>query len=267
MSKLDRTIEIIASGLSQSNRSAIAWSGGKDSMVLLHIIQKVIGKKLPVIFFREPWQPSKYKFQDSIIQDWSLEAYTWHPQTSAFQQSEDEFEIQNVYQFDTTKVTCPSGITKPVDGKPWVCAIDMAKRPKQDTLYTGWDMVWIGHKSSDSDPIYGGDAGTRIEARIVPGQATMMFPLRDWTHEDIWAYIESEKIPFDSDRYERVDGKYQEKTDKLLNVDYVHACTACIDRRATAPKFVHCPKFNAIIENCAEKLPWFDQALPSYMKD
>ena len=235
-------------------------------MVLLHIARS-IGINLPVIFFREPWQPWKYKFQDKIIQDWGLVSYTWHPSASSFQQSEDEFEVQNTYRFGNTNVTCPSGITTPVDGKPWVCAIDMANRPKQDRLIAGWDMAFVGHKGCDSDPIYGGDAGTRVEVRSVPGQATMVFPLRDWTHDDIWEYIESNGVPWDEDRYEKVDGKFREKQDKLLNVDYVHACTACIDRRSTAPKFVTCPKFNAVVENCSHYLVWHDQSVPSYMKD
>ena len=266
MTKEERSLEIINQGLALCNNSAVAWSGGKDSMVLLHLMLKT-GRKFPIIFFREPWQPWKYKFQDRIIQEYGLEAYTWHPQSSSFQQTDEEFEVQNVYSFDKTIVTCPSGITKPVDGKPWVCSLDMLKRPKQMNLQSGWDMVWVGHKGCDSDPIYGGDAGTRTEVRIVPGQATMMFPLRDWTHKDIWDYTIANNIPIDLDRYEEVNGNWGEKVDKLTNVDYVHACTACIDRRPNAKKFVHCPKYNGIVENCSQMLPWFNQTIPSYMKD
>lgn len=267
MSKLNRTIDIIGSALEVPNRSAIAWSGGKDSMALLHLMRKMMGLKFPIIFFREPWQPWKYKFQDRIIQEWGLEVYTWHPSLSAMQQSGDEYEVQNVYKFNTTTMSCPSGITEPVEGRPWVCAIDMLKRPKQEALLANWDMVWIGHKASDSDPIYGGDAGTRVDCRINPDQSTMMFPFRDWTHIDIWNFIEDADIPIDLDRYEKVDGVWREKIDKALNVDYVHACAKCLDKREYAPKFVYCPKFKGIVENCSNKVPWFNQTLPTYMKD
>jgi hypothetical protein len=267
MNKINRTLDIIYRGLESPNRSAIAWSGGKDSMVLLHIMRNMMGLKFPIIFFREPWQPWKYKFQDKIIQDWGLEVYTWHPMLSAMQQSEGEFEVQNVYKFNTTTMSCPSGITEPVQGKPWVCGIDMLKRPKQESLIAPWDTVWIGHKAVDSDPIYGGDAGTRIECRINPDQSTMFFPLRDWTHLDIWEFIENANIPIDLDRYEKVNGVWGEKIDKLLNVDYVHACVKCLDKRENAPKFVHCPKLDMTVENCANRVPWFNQTLPTYMKD
>jgi tRNA(Ile)-lysidine synthase TilS/MesJ len=53
MSKLEKTIELIRAGFSVPNRSALAWSGGKDSMVLFHILH-TLGIKLPVVFFKEP---------------------------------------------------------------------------------------------------------------------------------------------------------------------------------------------------------------------
>lgn len=235
-------------------------------MVLLHLFL-TIGKKLPIIFFREPWQPKKYKFQESVIAKFNLEVYTWHPYATAFQQNGDEFEVQNMYQINTTTLTCPTGITPIVEGLPHICAIDILNRPKQTGLMADWDMIWIGHKGCDSDPILGGDAGTRINARFGTGWSNLMFPLKDWTNEDIWSYIESNDVPWDRDRYEKVDGSYREKADRSCNVDYVHACTACIDRRPEAQRFVYCPKFKGFVENASSRFPWYDQTPLSYMKD
>ena len=267
MSKESDSLERLATGLSQSRSPVIAWSGGKDSMVLLHLVYNVLKKKVPVLFFREPWQPAKYAFQDRIIKEWGIEAYTWHPFNSALQQNEDEFEVQNYYRFDETILSCPTGITPPVEGKPWACSIDILQRPKQDRLYTGWTDVFIGHKGSDSDPIYGGDAGTLVDCRIAPGGAVMHFPIRHWTHDDIWDYTLENAIPWDSDRYEvNSEGKFREIPDKSINVDYVHACTACIDSRQNAVRFVYCPKRKGVIENCSSLLPWADKSKPSYFK-
>ncbi|CAB5238155.1 Phosphoadenosine phosphosulphate reductase [uncultured Caudovirales phage] len=264
MTKLERSIDIIKTAIATNGRSVVLWSGGKDSMVLLHIIRNVLGVKCPVALFRDPWQPHKYKFQDNLIKEWGLEVYSWHPSANEFAQNEDLFEVMNYYKFNETVIACHSRIAPPEAGKGWVCSIDMLKRPKQATLLSNWDTVWSGHKGCDTDPIHG-ITGTKVETMLNPGNSTFMFPLRDWSHEDIWAYIESENIPWDSDRYEKVDGKYQEKVDLSNSSDYVHACTACVDCRAEASKVVHCPKFNTSIENCADKLPWF-QSLPTYMK-
>lgn len=260
------SIEFIKKLRASSKSPAVAWSGGKDSMVLLHLVRRAIGDT-PVFMFREPWQPSKYDFQNSIISKWNLVCHTWHPCNSTFQQNGDEFEIQNEYMFGVTKVTCPSGITKPVDGFGFVCSIDMLSRPKQATLYVDWDMVFVGHKHCDSDVVLGGDAGTRIDIRR-GSHATLAFPLKDWSHDEIWEYIERNDVPWDEGRYEKVDGKYREKQDRTKNVDYVHACTACVDKRLSPNDRVFCPKYNAVVESVSHLVPWYPTQEPlPYMKD
>lgn len=267
MDKLSQTKALIERGFKAFPNGLICWSGGKDSMALLHIMRSM-GINLPLIFFREPWQPWKYEFHDRLIRDWQLLVHTWHPQESAFQQAGDEFEVQNLYQVNGTKLTCPTGIVEPVADAPSTCALDILNRPKQALLeMQPFQALWIGHKGCDSDPILGGDAGTRIDARFVPGQATMLFPLRDWTHADVWEYLESNGVPYDEGRYEKTKSGWQEKQDKRHNVDYVHACTRCLDRRENAAKFVACPKLGMTVENISHMVPWANQEKISYMKD
>lgn len=264
MDKLTKAINLIRSAYSHGKYPVVAWSGGKDSMVLLHLI-RCLGYNPEVFLMREPWQPSKYDFQNRVISDWNLVCHYWNPAVSEFQQNGDEFEIQNDYYIRDEFLTCPTGITKPQDGFRFECAIDMLKRPKQECIDANWDTIFIGHKGCDSDPIIGGDAGTRIDVRRTPG-LSLYFPLKDWTHDDVWDYIEKNNVPWDSDRYEKVDGKYSEKEDRTKNVDYVHACTACIDRR-TAGQNVYCPKFGGIVQNVSHLVPWYNKQLPNYIKD
>lgn len=248
-------------------QSAICWSGGKDSMVLLHLLREE-GITCPVVFFREPWQPSKYEFHDQVIRDWGLEVWTWHPGISEFQQAGDEYELQNYYRINETVITCPTGITPPREGLPWVCALDMWKRPRQDRLQTKRiDALWIGHKQCDSDPVLGGDAGTRIDIRVLPGEPAMLFPMRHWSHADVWEYIEKHDVPYDRKRYEKHQGVWRERPGKEHNADYVHACTKCIDRREGAAQYVECPLMNATVENISGRVPWAPQEKLSYMCD
>jgi len=257
--------------LSFHNYPVISWSGGKDSMVLLHLMRSMGHTKIPLYIWKEPWQPFKYDFQNKVISDWNLLCYTWHPYMSAFQQNGSEFELQNEYIFGTNnKITCPSGIVEPDfndKSAPWVCSIEMLNRPKQLTLNVNWDLVFIGHKGCDSDPILGGDVGTRIDAKY-GNHATLAFPLKDWSHEDIWAYHEAHDVPWDTGRYEKVYGVYREKPDKRKNVDYVHACTNCIDKRNAPHSRCYCPKIDGIVENISDKVPWYDKnGILEYMKD
>ena len=64
-----RSIEIIESGMYHYPHSAVCWSGGKDSMVLLHLMREC-GFELPVIFSVNPGS-RKYAFQDYVIREWS----------------------------------------------------------------------------------------------------------------------------------------------------------------------------------------------------
>jgi 3'-phosphoadenosine 5'-phosphosulfate sulfotransferase (PAPS reductase)/FAD synthetase len=265
--KIQSAVKLIELGLSQAHKPVIAWSGGKDSMALLDLVHNKVGAKLPVVFFREQWQPHKYAFQNRIIEEWGLEVYTWHPTKSNFQQTDDEFEVQNQYIFDNTDMTCPTGITPIEEGQPWVCSLDIYNRPKNPGIIAGWDVMFVGHKKCDSDPIYGGDAGVRVDVRINPGQCSGYYPIKDWTHDDVFEYCEQNNVPIQTSRYEKIDGRWSEKQDRSKNCDYVHACTACVDRRPNAPKFVHCPKLGCVIENISSRVVWADQSLPTFMKD
>jgi hypothetical protein len=265
---LARTQEIIERGREAYPLGVTCWSGGKDSMVLLHLLRQS-GACMPVVFFREPWQPRKYAFHDQLIRDWELQILSWHPSAVAFQQDGDEFELQSRYQIGLSDMTCPTGITPPDEGLSWACAVDMSCRATQERLdvFPHPQALWIGHKRCDSDPILGGDAGTRVEALVREDGTAVIFPLRDWTHDDVWTYIEEFEVPYDSARYEKHEGVWRERPDRRHNADYVHACTACIDRRPDAPQFVHCPKLQMTIENCSSRLPWVEPRKLSYMED
>lgn len=266
-SKVDSALRIIERCLKVSGSPVIAWSGGKDSMAMLHLIHKQAGARLPVIFFREQWQPRKYAFQNRIIEEWELEVHSWQPSKTSFQQNGDEFEVQNTYLFDYMTMTCPTGITPMEDGQPWACALDIYQRPQGNGIRAGWDALFIGHKRCDSDPIYGGDAGTRVQVRVNPGQVDNWYPLHDWTHDDVFQYCEDYGVPIQTDRYEKFVNKWSERADKSANCDYVHACTRCVDRRPDAPRFVECPKLGFTIENVSARVAWADHSLPTYMKD
>lgn len=265
---LERSRAIVRRGRNLYPESVVSWSGGKDSMALLHLLRSE-GFVTPLIFFREPWQPRKYEFHDRIIRDWELQVSTWHPSAVALQQSGGEIEIQNWYSFGSSSITCPTGIVPPDADLPWACALDMLQRPTQERLdfYRPPQAFWVGHKRCDSDPILGGDAGTRAEAVIRDDGMAVLFPLRDWSHADVWAYIEEFNVPYDEARYEKHEGVWRERPDKRHNADYVHACAACVDRRPDAPKFVHCPKLGMTIENCSSRLPWVEPSKLSYMED
>lgn len=265
--KIESALRIIDICMENSGKPCLAWSGGKDSMALLDLVYKEYGVRVPIIFHREQWQPNKYAFQNRVIEEMELEVYTWPPTETAMQQTGDEFEIQNLYIYGSTTMTCPTGITPIEDGIPWSCGMDILNRPRSSGIVADWDGILVGHKLCDSDPIYGGDAGVRVDVRLNPGQCTGFYPMRDWTHDDVFQYCEDKEVPIQRDRYGKINGKWGELKDRSTNCDYVHACTACLDRRPEAKRFVHCPKLDCTIENVSSRVAWANQAIPTFMKD
>ena len=99
------------------------------------------------------------------------------------------------------------------------------------------DAAWVGHKRCDTDKVLGGDAGTRVEGRMMPEQHESFFPLRDWTHEDVWQYIEENDVPYDKARYMKVDGEWSERPRQGITLTMC-ACTACLDRESGRNLFI-----------------------------
>jgi hypothetical protein len=271
--KIDHSMALIASALVRSARPAVLTSFGKDSMVLLHLIRQVAPAMPDCIFFREPFHQRKYRFAQQIAETWGLSLYDWRPSNTKMQQRDDDIEVLNSYFFSRNKcLTCPTGIVPPVPGEPWLCALaDLYQKPLAGPMAGPWDMAFIGHKACDTDPVLGGDVGTRIDVRVNPeSRMELAFPLRDWTHADIWSYSLANQVPQNMDRYQiDADGMGHENLEDVkANPDYFRACTACMDSRASAPAFVPCPRrAGAMIENVSASLRWAPTQVQSYMQD
>jgi hypothetical protein len=156
-----------------------------------------------------------------------------------------------------------------VPGKPYLCALEQIyAKPTGNPDSCPWDLLLIGHKGCDTDIIQGGDVGTRIDWRVLPGcPVEIVFPLRTWSNDDIWNYSRAEGVPQNYRRYmSDGTGKMVESPDYTFNPDYFEACTACMDRRPGAPKHVPCPKRRgAMVENVAPFLRWMDPIRPDYI--
>lgn len=239
-------------------------------MLVLGLLRQM-GIRPQVIFFREPWQPRKYAFAERVIRDWELQVVTPHPEAVAYQQRGDEFELQNFYMINGVRFTCPTGIRPPLrDGAPapWTCGLKLALRPLQGELRLSPTPTayFMGSKACDSDTMLDGDGGVRADILPAGGGAIVVNPIRDFSHQEVFAACEALGIPIDGARYEKVDGSWRERPEHRHNPDYVHACTACMDSRKEASAVVDCPLFNRPVANCAERLPWVEPVAPPYMR-
>lgn len=257
-------------------------SGGAAPSAIRHPLDPI-----PVVFHREPWQPKRYEFADQLIRDWNLTVFDWPPEKTILAHANDHFSIFNLYQLAPGKHTAlpidcyelgswvsdlgsgeatPSAIRPQTpDAKPQtplLCGLDVFHRPKAQ-FTAPWDLYFHGHKSSDVDPLLGPIPLT-VDIKRNDGCGDAAFVLRDWTDADVWEYITTQRVPWQTTRYElRPDGTRGESADKTLNPDYLAACTRCLDRRN--PARVYCPKLRAYVNNVSGSLPTEDLQRPAFI--
>jgi hypothetical protein len=231
-------------------------------MVVLDLF-KQLGHKLPILFFREPFHPKKYWFSNTVIDNNDYVVYDYPPLRTAITKHEGKVEIANFHQVGTEEqeIFLPTGVREPQPGEDWLCGLfDLYDKPT-GTFSFRWDTVFIGHKSSDHDPIIGDVPLKDYVAEA--GPITTVFPIRDFTDEDVWAYAEQFHIPINIRRYNKADG-WKEFVDLTYNPDCHPACIACMDRDREAT--VLCPKTNEMIPNISGGIRYVTINLPSYVR-
>jgi 3'-phosphoadenosine 5'-phosphosulfate sulfotransferase (PAPS reductase)/FAD synthetase len=258
---LDNTIERVLRWHKRWPKSVVLWSGGKDSTVLLHLIRYVCKIDLPVVQYREPKLRERYAYSDNLINQWDLEVYDYPPSKITItdgpdvETGEPRFDFLKYQQWGNKCVIVAQGTERPKVGERYLCAVDdYFKRPLGYFSWP-WEAAFIGTKSSDIDSIKG-SIPLSMDVRYAEGSPVSLYPLRFWTDEDIFGYLEEYKITPDPNRYVYRDGKWGNNPDKSLNSDYFPVCVNCVDRRG--PKHVYCPKLNATISNISPSAPYED---------
>ena len=248
MTKVESAKDLIGRLSMEFTRPAVLLSFGKDSMVLAHLIREVYGAShfpLPVIYHRDPWFAHKHQFANEIIQSWGLTVHDWPPTAAGVKVKSDMIELVARYNFGKSALDIPKNVCKPEDypRRPYLCGLyDWVLRPKANVEKYPFDLVFHGHKSSDVDP-FEGSVKLKVSCDFI-GNVMLAFPLRHWTDDDVWDYIEEHHIPTQRPRY----ADREELDDKWHNNDYVHACTNCIDPRNNA-ETVFCPKLKKQVPN------------------
>jgi len=255
--KVTRAVNFIRDTALWYKNPVVYSSFGKDSMVLLSLVQQA-GFKFPILFHREPHHPLKYVFANRVIELASYEVHDYPPMfTRLSVGKKGDVEIINYHQCGEKVIYMPTGIRAPEEGHPFLCGlIDIYNKPCGSFSYP-WDVGLIGHKNTDKDPILG-DVGLKTELYHNEKSADFVFPLRDFTDADVWEYTQVHKLPVNYARYDKKNN-WKEKKDITFNPDYFHACTSCL----TSDTEVWCPKFQKTVPSAGALR--VDAPMPSYI--
>lgn len=242
-------------------RAVVFWSGGKDSTVLLHLLKFRAGYDLPVVQFREPKFRERYVYSDKLIADWNLTVYDYPPLRVALADGPDvetgeiRFDLLKYFQWGEKCMVMSLGTERPKENEKFLCAVDEFLLRPTGTFKFIWESVFIGTKNTDTDLIKG-QVCVSSHVRYAEGSPVSLYPLRDWTDDDIYNYMEQAGVEPDPTRYVKIDGKWQNNLDKSKNADFIPVCLNCVDRHAK--KHVYCPKLNSSISNISSLAPYED---------
>lgn len=99
-----------------------------------------------------------------------------------------------------------------------------------------------------------------MDVRHADGSPVSLYPLRDWSDEQVFRYLEENDVEPDPNRYEKVRDDWGHKADKSLNADFIPTCLNCVDRHAGP--HVGCPKLRATVSNISHLAPYEDVVIP-----
>ena len=249
--------------------SAVLWSGGKDSTALLHVLKFKAGIDLPVIQYREPKFRERYAYSDELIKQWGLEVYDYAPSRVAIADGPDvetgeiRFDMLKYYQCGSAATVLTLGTERPTESElesgKYLCAVkDFLNRPT-GTFDFPWSAMFVGTKGGDTDLIKG-EIPLAMDIRCVDGMPASLYPIRDWSDENVFEYLETEGVAADPTRYVKRGGIWGNNPDKSLNADFYPTCFNCVDRHQGP--HVDCPKLKARVSNISHLAPYTDLVFP-----
>jgi len=211
--------EFIRECFAASTNPVCLCSFGKDSLVMLHLILSI--KKVPVIYWREPFFQSKFRHAQQVSEAWDLTVYDYPPTYTDYLCLDNYFDVYNFYDMGSRAyMNLYTGTRnyKETDEK-YLCAVnDLIKRPLVPAYDFRWNCVFHGHKQSD--PIYVTDKIELPKVKIF-GNGILALPIKDWTDDEIWEYIHEYNLPYNKERYDDID--------ETRNNDLSPTCHDCLN--------------------------------------
>ncbi len=151
---------------------AVAWTGGKDSTVLLHIVKGVFKGKIPfpVVFNDSTMEfPEIYEFVDRLTQDWELnlvKVLHLKKELAKFHRTSDPEKKKEMSRL--MKISAIKWATKKYKFSAYMVAIR-----------------WDEHESRSKERYF---SPRKDHGRV--------HPLLHFTESDIWDYIKKHKVPY-----------------------------------------------------------------------
>jgi len=179
-------IKLISKALHSSSRPLVAYSGGKDSTVMLHLALSICPD---ITVFHWDYGP---RFMPRPLETRILEI------------------AREIGAKDIRVATSPKYLDP--NHKGAVFGVDYFKVEAPRLIRDGYDMAMVGLRSEES---------CKRKRRIREGRSLTrikeIWPVHSWTWLDIWSYIVKNKVPYLSEFYD--------PRNKIMGYEHTRLCT------------------------------------------
>jgi len=164
--KIELSIEIIENALKVSKRSYIAFSGGKDSLCVLHLISP---KKPDITVIH--WDFGRYYFPRTLFEE---------IQNIIIQFSIRDFRVYTSKSYEQLQRRAIN-----ILGREFLAQVVPQLKAE------GFDLAFIGLRKEESSK-----RKVRTQKSQYLTEIPEIYPIADWTYLDVWAYIISRNLPY-----------------------------------------------------------------------
>ena len=180
MNKEKKALEVIKKSLSEYNKPFISWSGGKDSIVVMHLVHR-IDDSIPLIF------------ADTGVNHPSVREVKKHYENEAKTIISTKKQRQYSFWDIVDKYGWPVGARSTGSNKPVVKCCDLLKKQPMADMTKKYDLEFNGLTAYESWTRYcriKADGNYKfVKSRGENGRQVCM-PIAWWHTGDVWDYIE-----------------------------------------------------------------------------
>lgn len=188
-------IEIIREVGAEFSRPVLLYSVGKDSSVLLHLVRKAFYPRqppFPLLHIDTTWKfREMIEFRDRIVRDLGLDLIVYTNQEGLDSDIDPIRSGSSLY----TRLMKTEALKNALDRSGFDAAIGGARRDEEksrakERIFSvrGPGHVWDPRRQRP-------ELWHLFNTRLGPGETMRVFPISNWTEQDVWAYIKCERIP------------------------------------------------------------------------
>ena len=194
----EEAIYIIREVVGQFNKPVLLFSGGKDSIVLLHLCQKAfLPSKIPFPLLHIDTGhnfPETISLRDKLVKRYQVQLHIGSVQESIDQgkvvEEKGKYASRNSLQTTTLLETienlkfdaCMGGARR-----------DEEKARAKERIFSVRDVFGQWNEKLQRPELF-----DILNGQIHPGENIRVFPISNWTEIDVWEYIRHEKLEIPS---------------------------------------------------------------------